>query len=98
MSNPPSRRAPQQQGPSHYAAVPQSPRGSTLPYAPQPAPPGSRTGHQGNNAIAHGVASGAIGAGYGPYSVSSNYFSSFFLFLIEFSQVQSQPSKRCSHA
>ncbi|KIK69666.1 glycoside hydrolase family 16 protein [Collybiopsis luxurians FD-317 M1] len=73
MSNPPSsRRAPQQQGPSQYAAVPQSPRSSALPYNPQrPAPPGSRSSHQGT-AIAQGVASGAIGGGYGPYSYNPN--------------------------
>ncbi|KAJ3867728.1 glycoside hydrolase family 16 protein [Lentinula novae-zelandiae] len=65
MSNPPSRRAPQQQGPSQYAAVPQSPRSSAL----RPPAPGTRGSQQ---ALTQSVQSGAIGGGYGPYSYNPN--------------------------
>ncbi|KAF5369541.1 hypothetical protein D9758_002593 [Tetrapyrgos nigripes] len=72
MANP-SRRGTPQQGPSRYAAVPQSPRhASTSAQSSQQGsrPPGrpSNQVHQGRDAVAQGVASGAIGGGYGPYS------------------------------
>jgi len=77
-----SRRVPLP--PQQYAAVPQSPK-SAIPASrskskSKPRPPirSSSAGshmHSGRGAIAQGVATGAIGAGYGPYSVR-------FLFLL----------------
>jgi hypothetical protein len=74
------RRGVPQVGPQDYAAVPQSPRSNTnqpsgsyyQARSPTRTPSGSSNQHQvqsGRGAIAMGVASGAIGAGYGPYSV-----------------------------
>jgi beta-glucan synthesis-associated protein KRE6 len=78
MANP-SRRAPP---PQEYYAVPQSPRsqghgptsGMSQQYAPRPparSPSGASTSHApvSRGVIAQGVATGAIGGGYGPYSV-----------------------------
>jgi hypothetical protein len=61
-----------------YYAVPQSPQGSSMqaPYNQSRRPP-ARSGsagsqmQSGRGAIAQGVASGQIGGGYGPYSVST---------------------------
>ena len=80
----PSRRQVQQPTP-HYAAVPQSPsRANSQTSQPQPyiggprpvrsasASSSNRRSRQQQNdrsAIAIGVATGNIGAGYGPYSV-----------------------------
>ena len=75
-----SRRAPP---PQEYYAVPQSPKslgyGQTnsmsQSYGPRPPPGPSSTGSTSRvpasrgGAIAQGVATGAIGGGYGPYSV-----------------------------
>ncbi|SJL07378.1 related to KRE6-glucan synthase subunit [Armillaria ostoyae] len=66
-----ARRAPPT-SPQEYAAVPQSPRTgmpTASPSSPGPRPPASTSSvQQGRGSIAQGVASGAIGAGYGPYS------------------------------
>lgn len=77
-----TRRAPYQAGIQEYAAVPQSPTRATSvsgsrQYNRPPARNTSvRSNHQnlqaGRGAIAAGVASGAIGSGYGPYSVRSS--------------------------
>lgn len=76
------RRGVPQAGPQEYAAVPQSPRANinaqsgsyyNQPRSPTRTPSGSSNQHHqmqaGRGAIAMGVASGAIGGGYGPYSV-----------------------------
>jgi hypothetical protein len=82
----PSRRIPSP-NPSHYYAVPQSPQNQSHPYRqhrrtsrsnrvpppserPVPMPP--------RNDLAQGVATGAIGAGYGPYSVRLYHFQCSF--------------------
>ena len=78
MSQPRRGATPQ---PQHYAAVPQSPQ-STMNHQPAPRrvtrkparTPSVNSQHKptmqsGRGAIAAGVASGQIGAGYGPYSV-----------------------------
>ncbi|GLB38241.1 putative beta-glucan synthesis-associated protein (SKN1) [Lyophyllum shimeji] len=73
------RRGSQQAAPQQYAAVPQSPRSapnhpSSSRYSSRPTRTPSSSSHQhqishaGRGAIAAGVATGAIGGGYGPYS------------------------------
>ncbi|KAF8073872.1 glycoside hydrolase family 16 protein [Lyophyllum atratum] len=74
------RRGAQKALPQEYAAVPQSPRSGANPpsasaYTSRTQPPrtSSVSSHQqnlqtGRGAIAAGVATGAIGGGYGPYS------------------------------
>ncbi len=77
----PSRRIPSQ-NPSRYYAVPQSPQHQNHPYGQhqQRRPSRSNRAPPANdrpatapvpprNDLAQGVATGAIGAGYGPYSV-----------------------------
>lgn len=71
----PQQRRPPQSAQEYYA-VPQSPQGSSMqgPFN-QSRPPArsASSGSQmqsGRGAIAQGVASGQIGGGYGPYSVS----------------------------
>ena len=66
--------APQRRQPQQYYAVPQSPQNGARHYQPQALPhtqsnsiPQATAG--GRNDTAHGVATGAIGGGYGPYSV-----------------------------
>lgn len=85
-----------QPGPQEYAAVPQSPRsginhssGSQYNSRPPTRSPSVSSNQQpnlqsGRGAIAAGVATGAIGAGYGPYSVSDYLIFSIY----------NQPSKR----
>jgi hypothetical protein len=74
----PSRRVPSP-NPSHYYAVPQSPQNHQL-HTQQRRTSRSNRSRQANNAaavpampprndLAQGVATGAIGAGYGPYAV-----------------------------
>lgn len=91
MANPPRRIPPTNS--SQYYAVPQSPpsRGGSSSYNQQPfpasshpvrssstnsQPPRMQQGRAGD--VAQGVASGSIGAGYGPYAVRSS-FSPFIL-------------------
>lgn len=66
-----------QSGVKDYSAVPQSPRGgppAAQQYNQARGPPPQRSTsaasvHQGRGSIAQGVATGAIGGAYGPYSV-----------------------------
>jgi beta-glucan synthesis-associated protein KRE6 len=101
-----SRKQVQQPAP-HYAAVPQSPTrvnpqpGTTQPYIGGPRPQsssGSGSNHRSKqqnerSTIAMGVATGNIGAGYGPYSVRY-----FFIIqignLADYRQVSSATSSR----
>ena len=87
----PSRKQVQQAAPL-YAAVPQSPTransqtGRTQPYIGGPRPVRSSSASSNNRrssrqqnergAIAMGVATGNIGAGYGPYSVRDFFLNS----------------------
>lgn len=76
-----SRRGGPSPGPQSYAAVPTSPRSGIqqqrASHISGPRPPMRSSSvsskkqkmHSGRGAIAMGVASGSIGAGYGPYSV-----------------------------
>jgi hypothetical protein len=64
-----------------YYAVPQSPQGSSMQAPYNQSRPPARSGsagsqmQSGRGAIAQGVASGQIGGGYGPYSVSTLLFT-----------------------
>lgn len=86
----PSRRTPSS-NPSHYYAVPQSPQNH--PYGQHRQPSRSNRVPAPNdrqpvapmpprNDLAQGVATGAIGAGYGPYSVRLFFALSIILPLI----------------
>lgn len=89
MANPP-RRIPPPTSQQEYYAVPQSPRSTghgvtnnmSQPYGPRPPNRSSSTGstsqmRPSRGPIAQGVATGAIGNAYGPYSVRLWSFAMF---------------------
>lgn len=83
MAHQSSRRVPSP-NPSQYYAVPQSPQNQNHPYGqhrrtsrsnrvPPPTDRPAVAPMPPRNDLAQGVATGAIGAGYGPYSVRLYY-------------------------
>ncbi|KZT64609.1 glycoside hydrolase family 16 protein [Daedalea quercina L-15889] len=68
--------APQRRQPQQYYAVPQSPQNGSRYHSQAPTQSQSYSMPQpstsGRNDTAHGVATGAIGGGYGPYSYNPN--------------------------